>query len=85
MPQLSEEVLLIIYNYAYVVYKYVNKEVDTEILTEGEKENVASARANPWAYTMQRVEGDKSLRKKYTFLKERMGRLMETGLNFVPA
>jgi len=82
--KLSEDCLLIIYNYAYIALKYINKELDITTLTAGEQTSAAGARKNPWEYTMQRVEGEKHHRDKHTRVKQRLEDLLNTGQKFVP-
>ena len=84
VPQLSEECLLIIYNYAYTVMKYLNKEQSFYTLSGPEVNSVKAARKNPWGYTMQRVEGDKGARRKHSVVKNRFDNLLKSGQNFVP-
>ena len=82
--EVGKEVLLVLYNYAYVQVKYLNKTVDPEMFNANEKKILKKAKGKPWVYTMERVEGDKNGRKDYKVIKERMKVALSSGVNFEP-
>lgn len=82
--EVGKEVLLVLYNYAYVHVKYLNKTVDPDMFNATEKKILKKAKGKPWVYTMERVEGDKNGRKDYKVIKERMKTAMSNGVNFEP-
>lgn len=58
--EIGKESLLVIYNYAYIQVKYLNKTVNPEIFTANENKILKKAKGKPWMYTLERVEGDKN-------------------------
>ena len=72
-PIVDDHSLLIIYDYAYVHAKYVNKNVNMSGFNETEKKLSKKAQADPWGYAMERVAIDSQQKREYTEIKERVG------------
>lgn len=84
VPELSNDMLLVVYNYVYTVLKYLNKNVDEETMTGPEKQIKKKAKSNTWSYVMERVDADRKNKKEASAVKDRIFRLLENGLKFDP-
>jgi len=84
VPELSNEILLILYNYAYVALKYINKGIAGTTMSETEKNIQERARKNVWLYVMDRVEQDREAKKEASAIKEKICRMLTAGTQYEP-
>ena len=81
MPELNSDCLRILYNFAYMHLKYLNRKAT---LNATEKRSSETAQADPWTYTMNRVTADKQQKRDFTFIKNRFAQLLVSGPAFEP-
>lgn len=81
--ELSNDILLVLYNYAYSALKYHNKEIGEETMTEAEKKIKKKVEQNIWVYAMNRVEQDRKSNKDAMAIKDKILRMLQSGVKYV--
>ena len=74
MGELSGDCLRILYNFAYIHLRYMNK--NSSLNTNAEKRAAKISKEDPWGCVMARVEGDKQVNRDFTVIKERFATLL---------
>ena len=81
VSELSEECLKVLFTFAYVHLKYLNKEAN---LNTAEKKVAKKVKDDPWGQTMMRVESDRIADRDHSVIKDRFIVLLGER-NFIPA
>jgi len=77
VPELNDDCLLILFNFAFTHLKYLNKKAT--LTTTNEKKVADIARKNVWKYVMEeRVDSDREAGRDHTVIKERFAALLVT-------
>ena len=79
---LDDECKLILFMYGFVTMKYFNKKIKSDSLSTEEKKSRARARESVWVFTMERVEGEKSVGRDFSHVKSRLAALLKSGQDF---
>ena len=84
LSDLSELLLRILYHFAFVHFKDLNKKLNTGHFRAIEKENQELAQGSPWILVMKRVMNDRAGKKDFSVIKEKLVNLLNSGQSFEP-
>ena len=84
LTEIPDDFLRILYNLMYTHLKYLNRKVADSALTLVERKNQEKAVDDVWVYVMGRVAADRSARKSYNIMKERVVAVLKAGQAFEP-
>ena len=74
VTDLNNDCLRVLYQFAYVHLKYINRKV--QLISESDMEIVKEAKADPWKFTMDRVHGDRMAGRDHDVIKDRLAALL---------
>ena len=80
--ELSDDVMLILYHFAYTHLKYLNMKA---VLSQNEKRAAKVAKGNVWKFVMLRVDGDRQDGKDLSAIKDKVSALLSSQEGFEPA
>ena len=79
--ELNDDCLRIMYNLAYVHFKYLNQNLE---LNQAKKKISKAAKEDPWGIIMQRVEADREAGRDHLVIKGRFASLLSGSNGFEP-
>ena len=80
--ELDSDCKLILFMYGFVTLKYLNKKIKPDNMSNEEKKSRARARESVWVFTMERVDGEKSVGRDFSHIKSRLAALLKSGQEF---
>ena len=81
VSELEDETLLVLYNYAYSHFKYLNQK---QVLSESQMKMSKMAKDDLWGFVMSRVSSDKNNKRDYMAIKDRFTELVKSSVGFEP-
>ena len=81
VSELEDETLLVLYNYAYCQFKYLNQK---QVLSESQMKMSKMVKEDLWGFVMSRVTSDKNNKRDYMIIKDRFAEIVRSSVGFEP-
>ena len=81
VSELEDETLLVLYNYAYCQFKYLNQK---QVLSESQMKMSKMVKEDLWGFVMSRVTSDKNNKRDYMVIKDRFAEIVRSSVGFEP-